>query len=617
MPQDRKILGILTSLFFLSLLLSCAHSPPTDRPREDYLSLSRDQLTALTESDPESSLEALSALLWQQPASDLDEDYLFQLEIKAISTIAEGFEKEKSMELWSQAEASLSSLEAAYRVISRVENFPQMPRLGPLFFSTEWHFLLTRRAEDFYSRGLYAPAASYVHRLLDLAASGDSRIAGILDGEILDLWALRAQERKDSYTLRRISETLSTLGRAEIADLEYLPSSLAESAAAVVTVYVDKGLKMQGGLGFPDRVLGSAFQVDGQGYYLTNYHVIASEVDPEYEGYSKLSLRPFDNPEARVPARVVGWNEELDLAILKSGEIAVKTLYLHSLPDPAKGDRVYSIGSPVGLENSISSGIVSAPGRRILALGDTLQIDVPVNPGSSGGPLLDEKGRVVGVIVAGLRGYQGLNFALSAAWASTIFPELFEGGRHEVSWLGIGMARNLDSSIDISYVVPWRSVLRPGDRLLAIDGTPVHDLSTAQRIVSSKPLGSLAALELQREGAVVNILVKTEGMVKSPMTRIAKNESMERLLQGVSGMLLEHISGPRGTGGTYKVAKIWPGMPADESGLREADIIKFIRYRSSEPDSLAAFDLSVKSFSSGYLEKTLRMIVSLEMNNFL
>jgi len=225
--------------------------------------------------------------------------------------------------------------------------------------------------------------------------------------------------------------------------------NIGEKAAGVVTVYVSKGLRMENGVGYPDRVLGTAFQVDAKGYYLTNYHVVSSEVDPKYNGYSRLSIRPSSNPSARIPAKVVGWDEDLDLALLKSQEISSHTFYPFLRGKTAKGQRIYAVGSPVGLENSVTAGIVSATGRRILPRGEAIQIDAPVNPGSSGGPLLDEEGNLAGVIFAGLPGFQGLNFALPVEWVLGLYPVLFEGGKVQASWLGAGIAKNLVPDITI------------------------------------------------------------------------------------------------------------------------------------------------------------------------
>jgi S1-C subfamily serine protease len=169
----------------------------------------------------------------------------------------------------------------------------------------------------------------------------------------------------------------------------------ADMIKGVATVLVDRGYRIERGRGLPDRVLGSAFFVDSAGYLITNYHVIASEVDPTYEGYSRMFIRLGDSASARIPAKVVGWDKTMDLALIKA---EIKPEYVFSVVDriiPQVGDTVYAIGSPGGLEKTVTSGIVSALGRRFLQIGDVIQIDAAVNHGNSGGPVVDMAGRLV------------------------------------------------------------------------------------------------------------------------------------------------------------------------------------------------------------------------------
>ncbi len=94
-------------------------------------------------------------------------------------------------------------------------------------------------------------------------------------------------------------------------------ASFATMLKGTATIWVNRGVKIEKGVGYPDRVIGSGFFIDPRGYLLTNHHVIASEVDPAYEGFSRLFLRLSDDPTARIPAKVVGWDPVLDLALVK------------------------------------------------------------------------------------------------------------------------------------------------------------------------------------------------------------------------------------------------------------------------------------------------------------
>ncbi|MDR3248958.1 MAG: S1C family serine protease, partial [Treponema sp.] len=169
----------------------------------------------------------------------------------------------------------------------------------------------------------------------------------------------------------------------------------------VATVLIDRGMRIEQGRGFPDRILGSAFFVDASGLLITNYHVIASEVDPKYEGYSCMTIRLGDSTSPRIPARVIGWDKAMDLALIKT-EISPE--YVFSVVDrvvPQVGDSILAIGSPGGLEKTVTMGIVSALSRRFLQIGDVIQIDAAVNSGNSGGPVVDTSGRLVGIVFAG------------------------------------------------------------------------------------------------------------------------------------------------------------------------------------------------------------------------
>jgi S1-C subfamily serine protease len=364
-------------------------------------------------------------------------------------------------------------------------------------------------------------------------------------------------------------------------------------------------------------VVGSAFQIDPSGFYLTNYHVIASEVDPTYEGYSRLSIRPFLHPEARIPAKVIGWSEDLDLALIKSQEISSYTFSLSSDRIPKKGERVYALGSPVGLESSVSSGIISASGRKILPRGEALQIDAPVNPGSSGGPLIDAKGTLVGVVFAGLSGFQGLNFAMPMPWVRSFAVRLFKGGELSLPWLGATAAKTLSGTLEVDYIFPSKTSLRLQDKIIAIDGIAVPDLDAAQKIISNKPIYSLAAVTLSRNGKLITILHRCAPQVAKPFEAAIKLDTTENLVAGLMGMGMEHISGPRGNGGTYRVAMAWPGKTADESGISVDDIIKIVRFNPDIKQGFAVLDFIQKSPVKGYLEKTIRVAIRLDSPNFL
>ena len=625
----RGYKGILFASLAIVLLLSslassCAHSQVPEKPGLNYSTLKGEELAALAGTDPEACLEAVSLIsASSEKVQGIDSESLGNIALEATRTLIADLDSQIAGGQLKEALSSIASIKAIASMTNSIfAGASKMASAIPLESKLQGIYL--RNAQSYFKNGLYAPAAAYVLKALEAADSARKGGQDMpIDKPLLAEWCGLAVKAEDLTTAARILPYLDeTQIKSLSSSLDELKkgTSISEKAGGVVTVYVDRGLKIENGVGYPDRMLGTAFQVDAKGYYLTNYHVISSEVDPAYNGFSRLSIRPPSNPDARIPAKVIGWNEDLDLAILKSSEISTHSFYPFKAGKTEKGQRVYAIGSPVGLENSVTAGIVSATGRRILPRGDAIQIDVPVNPGNSGGPLLDDAGDLVGVVFAGLSDFQGLNFALPVSWISAIFPSLFDGGKVETSWIGIGLAKNLDSSLDICYALPGESGmqgLQAGDKLCLIDGEDFGDIQDAQMLLAQKPIGSLCAVAVLREGATINLLVKTQAAPTMPFKSASKLDTAEQLLQGATGMVLDHVSGPRGTGGTYKVMKTWPGLAADESGIGEADVLKFIRYSVDDRENNIHFDVSVKSLNSGYLEKTMRMSLSLEMNNFI
>ena len=170
---------------------------------------------------------------------------------------------------------------------------------------------------------------------------------------------------------------------------------------------VDRGIKGENALGYADRVIGSGFFIDDKGHFVTNYHVIESEVDTSYEGYSRVYVKLYKDSATRIPAKVIGYDKALDLALLKTEAIPPYVFSLGSSADLDVGDAIYAIGSPLGLENTITSGIVSAKDRYLFSIAQVMQIDAAVNSGNSGGPIIDKNGNVKAVVFAGIMEYEG------------------------------------------------------------------------------------------------------------------------------------------------------------------------------------------------------------------
>src|SRR5690554_6927286 len=185
----------------------------------------------------------------------------------------------------------------------------------------------------------------------------------------------------------------------------------------------------------PALAQGSGFVINDEGFVLTNFHVI--------DNASSVQVRFSDRRE--MSARVVGVDQPTDLALLKlesdHGPLPIAPL---GDSDALKvGEYVLAIGNPLGLNHSVSAGIVSALGRRNLPVegreqaGDFIQTDAPINPGNSGGPLVSMNGEVIGINTAINRQGQGISFAIPINMVKTLLPQLEDRGFVERSWLGV------------------------------------------------------------------------------------------------------------------------------------------------------------------------------------
>jgi len=389
----------------------------------------------------------------------------------------------------------------------------------------------------------------------------------------------------------------------------------ADMIKGVATVVVDKGIRIERGMGIPDRVLGSAFFVDASGYLITNYHVISSEVDTKYKGYSRLYIRMGDAASPRIPARVIGWDKALDLALIKT---EYETEFVFSLVDrviPKVGDTVLAIGSPVGLEKTVTSGIVSALSRRFLQIGDVYQIDAAVNHGNSGGPVVDNEGRLVGIVFAGVEYYQGLNFAIPAQRLAEALPAMIKGGKAQRPWLGITLSETY-SGAEIIYTAPNAPAamhrISEGSFIKTVNGKTVTSLqgglipAMQSEIFLSGP-GELVALEtVNPEGIVKKNIIMTVPRPELPLSEAAKVDKRERIAAPLFGMVLTPLYDGFFSS-NFLVKKVVRGSIADEAGISEDDPVSIRRLRILEDDGYALMDISIKKRRMGYLETNMQL----------
>jgi S1-C subfamily serine protease len=404
--------------------------------------------------------------------------------------------------------------------------------------------------------------------------------------------------------------------------------TVSDMVKGVATVIVDRGYRAERGRVYPDRVSGSAFFVDSSGLAITNYHVIASEVDPTYEGHSRMYIRMGDSGSLRIPAKVTGWDKAMDLALIKA---EVTPEYVFSVVDrviPKTGDTVYAIGSPGGLEKTVTQGIVSALGRRFLQIGDVIQIDAAVNHGNSGGPVVDMAGRLVGIVFAGAERYQGLNFAIPAERLAAALPALLSGGKAERPWLGLALCEtsSVPPRAEILYVAPftpsWEQKLAEGAVIESINGQTVNAAQGAlipamQDILFPARPGELVALEISTAGSSGAAGARSRRILLSaarpevPLALAAERDSKERMAAPLYGLVLS----PAGSGGfapSYLVRKVVRGSTADEAGISEQDPVVIRGFQLEKSAGYALLDITVKKRRMGYLETTMRLPAALD-----
>ena len=443
-------------------------------------------------------------------------------------------------------------------------------------------------------------AAAFFCAAADRALTGGALTGGALSG------GAGSSGRRVPAGLREYAE-----GRDSVADM----------VKGVATVIVDKGTRIEKGRAFYDRSLGSAFFVDASGYLITNYHVISSEVDPKYEGFSRIYIRMGDASSPRFPARVIGWDKAMDLALIKT---EYKPEFVFSVVDrviPQVGDTVLAIGSPLGLEKTVTSGIVSALSRRFLQIGDVIQIDAAVNQGNSGGPVIDTSGRLVGIVFAGIPYYQGLNFAVPAERLAAALPAMIKGGKAERPWLGLALSETLNGA-EIVYAAPNTPAaehrLSEGMRIISINGQQANAeqgmlIPSLQDMVFHLRPGELVAIETidQSETESRKQVLMIVPRPDVPLAEAAKIDSRERMAAPLFGLILSPAYG-QSLSSTYLVKKVVRGSIADEAGISDQDPVSIRGFRIVEDDGYALMEINVKKRRMGYMETTMQLPAMLD-----
>jgi Do/DeqQ family serine protease len=344
------------------------------------------------------------------------------------------------------------------------------------------------------------------------------------------------------------------------------------------------------------RGLGSGVIVTGDGYILTNHHVIdgAQQIEIDLQG------------SRTVTAKLIGSDPPSDLAVLKIDEGGLAPLALADSDKVQVGDVVLAIGNPLGIGQTVTHGIISAKGRRTgLSNGsfeDFLQTDAPINRGNSGGALVDSHGDLVGInsqILSPSGGSIGIGFAIPSNMARDVLDQLVKHGKVTRGQLGVvvqpvteeiaaSLKLNDARGVIVSQVQPKsaaeRAGLRRGDVILALNGNVVSDPNSFRNEIAGTPPGRTVTLKILREGSEQELRptlgeftpeerVAREGEEESPAPRDADGEKLGMAVQPLTPALARPLGVSAGTQGLI-VTEVDPYGPAADAGIRRGDVIE-------------------------------------------
>lgn len=338
------------------------------------------------------------------------------------------------------------------------------------------------------------------------------------------------------------------------------------------------------------RSMGSGFVISEDGYILTNHHVV--------DQATEIQVLFADRRE--YTATIVGSDRRSDLALLKIDATDLPTLSFAEADELRAGDWVLAIGSPFGLDYSVTAGIVSAIGRSIpTEKGENyvpfIQTDVAINPGNSGGPLFNLDGEVVGInsqIYSRSGGSIGLSFSIPTSVALTVVDQLKKNGTVQRGWLGVVM-QDVDKALAESLELgkPQGALINavepdgpaddagivPGDVIVRFNGQPIIDSGDLPHVVGAIAPGKKVKVEVYREGKRKTINVKVGALDKDGAKVADRRNGADRLGLAVEKLADQERQQLRLRGGIV-VVEVSPESAAANAGLRGGDIIVQLGY---------------------------------------
>ncbi len=335
---------------------------------------------------------------------------------------------------------------------------------------------------------------------------------------------------------------------------------------------------------FKQRSLGSGFLLDKEGFIVTNNHVI--------EDADQIKVRLSD--EREFDAKLIGRDSKTDLALIRiEGAKDLTPLPMGDSDKLEVGSWVLAVGSPFGLEQTVTAGIVSAKGRFIGAgpYDDFIQTDASINPGNSGGPLLNMKGEVVGINTAIVAQGQGIGFAIPINLARDIVAQLKDHGSVTRGWMGVGIQDLTPQLADyyglknqkgvlVTEVFPdnpaEKAGMQPKDVIVAVDGKPVTTGRELSAAVAGMPVGKEVSVKIIRDGKEQNLTVKlAQRSDNEPLAqgKPAPTEALGIRAVGINPETARRFGVDENEKGVL-VLEVQPGSKADQAGMRQGDIVK-------------------------------------------
>ena len=342
-------------------------------------------------------------------------------------------------------------------------------------------------------------------------------------------------------------------------------------------------------------------------------------VNPKYEGYSRLYIELPDDNLTKIPAKVIGYDSLLDLALLKVEIKPEFVLDLGSSDDLEIGDKISAIGTPVGLEGTLTSGIISSFDRKLLALGNVFQIDAAVNSGNSGGPLIDKNLKVQAIVFAGLLQLQGLNFAIPVEYLKQELVYLYGRGEIVHPWIACyGNTKKEGGKklgLEVQYVLPGGSAfmagLTPGDVITSFDGKPVSSIDDFNFLMMSYETEMIVECCYRSvQGENKKCLVYLEKRPENPSLTVYESDLIKTSFVPLFGMKL--IPSSTTNRKSYTIEKIVLGSSADEMGFSEQDTVTVLDVTVDQKNKILYTILSTKRKKQAYLDIVINLVTSFD-----